>query len=185
MNYYHDSRNVDNYIHMALGYDGKALIEILKSLLPKGSSVLEIGMGPGKDLDLLNVYFNAVGTDESDLFVDRYKYNNPKSNVFKLDAIEMDINEKFDCFYSNKVLMHLSREQMLQSLIRQKALLKEGGLLFHSLWKGSDVEFYDGLRFVYYDKKILTTLLENDFEIVEMQLYKEVEEDDSLYIVLK
>lgn len=38
----------DEYIRMAEGYDGRELIEVLQRYVPSGSSVLEIGMGPGK-----------------------------------------------------------------------------------------------------------------------------------------
>lgn len=43
---------------MAEGYDGEELIKILKEYLPEKSTLLELGMGPGKDLDILkkNVY---------------------------------------------------------------------------------------------------------------------------------
>ncbi len=52
MNYFDDPANVESYIKMADGYDGRALIGILQKHLPPGSTVLELGMGPGKDLGL-------------------------------------------------------------------------------------------------------------------------------------
>jgi len=185
MSFYNDSRNVDNYIHMAEGFDGKMLIEKLKTHLNLGAKVLEIGMGPGKDYEILSEDFSVSGTDASSIFVDRYKLLNPDANVFLLDAVIMELDEKYDCFYSNKVLMHLTTEQMIVSLKKQKALLNDVGVLFHSLWTGENEEYFDGLRFVYYNKSNLVKLLENDFEIVEMQLYQEMEENDSVYIVLK
>ncbi len=53
MSYFHEEKNVAEYIQLADGFDGKELIEILKGYLSLGSSVLELGMGPGKDLDML------------------------------------------------------------------------------------------------------------------------------------
>jgi cyclopropane fatty-acyl-phospholipid synthase-like methyltransferase len=53
MGYFDERKNVDAYIQMAEGYDGRELITILKKRLPAGSTVLELGMGPGIDLDLL------------------------------------------------------------------------------------------------------------------------------------
>lgn len=44
--------NVRGYIRMAEGYDGAGLIAVLRKYLPAGSTLLELGMGPGKDLDL-------------------------------------------------------------------------------------------------------------------------------------
>ena len=69
--YFDTNEGVDEYIQMAEGYDGRELIEILRSHVPSGSSVLELGMGPGKDLALLQPYFQATGSDSSAIFVDR------------------------------------------------------------------------------------------------------------------
>lgn len=57
MCYYNKEENIKEYIEMAEGFDGRALIKILKTHLKKGSSVLKLGMGPGKDLDLLKKRF--------------------------------------------------------------------------------------------------------------------------------
>jgi len=54
MNYYDDPKNVADYIQMAEGYNGEELIQLLQEVLPSGSTVLELGMGPGTDLDLLD-----------------------------------------------------------------------------------------------------------------------------------
>ena len=46
----------------------------------KGKSVLELGMGPGKDLNFLKKYYKATGSDSSQVFLDQYmkKYKNVK-----------------------------------------------------------------------------------------------------------
>ena len=54
MGYWNNKKNIEEYIKMSEGYDGRKLIKILKKFLPEGSSVLELGMGSGKDLDILN-----------------------------------------------------------------------------------------------------------------------------------
>lgn len=185
MKFYHDSRNVDDYIHMAKGFDGRYLIEQLGTYIEPGASVLEIGMGPGKDLDILKDAYNATGTDESEIFVDRYRILNKGADVFKLDAIQMDTERTFDCIYSNKVLMHLKREEMIDSLRKQMACLNENGILFHALWKGKGQESFDGLLFVYYTEDELRNILEHEFNILDVCTYTESEENDSLYIVIK
>jgi ubiquinone/menaquinone biosynthesis C-methylase UbiE len=70
MNYYDEIDNVREYIEMAEGYDGRELIEVLKQYLPKGASILELGMGPGKDLDLLSQTYQVTGSDNSQVFLD-------------------------------------------------------------------------------------------------------------------
>jgi len=62
---------------MAEGFDGRQLIEILNTHLKKGSSVLELVMGPGVGLDILNESFQATGSDASNVFVNRYRKRTP------------------------------------------------------------------------------------------------------------
>ena len=69
MGYYDDAKNVETYVEMADGYDGPALIEVLATMLEPGSTVLELGMGPGKDFALLSQRYQVTGSDNSALFV--------------------------------------------------------------------------------------------------------------------
>ena len=185
MNYWNSKKNVEEYIKIAEGYDGKDLIEKLKKYLPEGSSVLELWMGSGKDLDILNKTFKATGTDISTVFVEIYKKKHRDADIFILDAITLKTDRKFDCIYSNKTLQHLTKSEFKQSLKKQKELLNPNGILFHSLWEGDKEETYGNLLSIYYTKEILTKIVRNDFEIIEMNSYAEMEEEDSLYIILK
>ena len=185
MEYWNDKKNVEEYIKMSEGYDGRELIDILKKYLPEVSSVLELGMGSGKDFDILNETFIASGTDISSVFVEMYKKNHKNADVFVLDAINLQTERKFDCIYSNKTLQHLTKSEFIQSLKKQKELLNPNGILFHSLWQGDTEEFYGDLLFVYYTKETLTNIVRNDFDIIEMNSYTEMEEEDSLYMILK
>lgn len=184
-NYYELKKNVMQYISMAKGFDGKQLIEILKKHLKKGSSVLELGMGPGKDLDMLKKDFRVTGSDISAIFLERYIKKNPDADLIYLDAVTLNTKRKFDCLYSNKVLHHLSTKELKASIKRQKKLLNPNGILFHSFWRGDNEEDYKGLHFVYYTKDELINYFGKDYEIIDVQLYKEMEPDDSIYIILK
>ena len=53
MGFFHQEKNINEYIKMAEGYDGRERIAELQKHLPSGSSVLEIRMGPGVDLAIL------------------------------------------------------------------------------------------------------------------------------------
>ena len=81
MGYYDREENVQEYIQMADGYDGKALIDRLWRFLPDGSTVLEIGMGPGKDLDILREKYVVTGSDSSDVFLE-FIQENPQRRRF-------------------------------------------------------------------------------------------------------
>ena len=107
---------------MAEGYDGSEFVPILRRYLPDGASVLELGMGPGKDVAILSAYFQVTGSDYSQIFLDRYRESHPEADVVQLNAVLMDIGRTFDGIYSNKVLYHLTREEMRQSLKNNESL---------------------------------------------------------------
>lgn len=185
MGYFNHEKNVMDYIRMAEGFDGRDLIDVLKKYLKEGSTILELGMGPGKNLDMLAKDYKATGSDLSQVFIDMYLKEHPEADIMILDAVKMDTDRKFDCIYSNKVLHHLTREELKESFRRQKESLNDDGLLFHSFWIGDHEEMMEGLRFVYYDPVKLLKTVVDDFILMEMSSYTEMEENDSFYLVLR
>jgi len=183
MGYYDDEKTALQYIAMADGFDGRELIDVLKSQLPGGASVLEIGMGPGVDLDILRTHFEATGSDFSRFFLDRYRASNPGSDLIRLDAVELDTDRVFDCIYSNKVLHHLTNEELKRSLRRQKQILSDTGLIMHSFWRGTGVDEHHGLRFVYQTEETLCAIVGEIFNVLDVVSYKEMDDDDSLYVL--
>ncbi len=183
MGFYDDEKTALQYITMAEGYDGRELVTVLREHLRDGASVLELGMGPGIDLQLLNEHFSATGSDNSQFFVDRYRKLHPDSDLLLLDAVKLDTERSFDCIYSNKVLHHLTNEQLAQSLGRQKEVLSETGLIMHSFWRGTGVDEHHGLRFVYQTEDRMRSVVEEFFRVIDIVVYKEMEDGDSLFVL--
>ena len=185
MGYFDSEKNVLDYIKMVKDYDGTELINELRKYLKDGQTILEIGMGPGVDLDILKKYYKVTGTDSSKVFVDRYKKTYPDSDVFVLDAKNIDIDRRFNCIFSNKVLIHLTKKECLGSLKQQKDILNPQGILFHSFWHGDKIEKHHGLLFTYYTEDELIKMVKDDYNILKIQRYTEFEKDDSLFVVLQ
>ena len=185
MGYFDNEKGVQEYIKMAKGYDGSELINELRHYLKDGATVLEIGMGPGVDLDILKKYYKVTGSDSSQVFIDRYKNLNPNSDIIQLDAKSLNINRKFDCIYSNKVLIHLTKKECIESLKRQKTILNPNGIVLHSFWHGDKTKEVNGLLFVYYKEDELRTMVKNDFNILKIQRYTEMKKNDSIYLLLQ
>ena len=97
----------------------------------------------------------------------------------------MNIQRKFDGIYSNKVLIHLTKEELNKSLMNQCPILNKNGILFHSFWYGDKEEEYNGLRFVYYNEDTFLKIIDGRFIVLEFQKYKEMKKDDSFYVVMK
>ncbi len=185
MAYFDDEENVTEYIKMAEGFDGRALIPVLRAHLKDNSTLLELGMGPGKDLELLSAYFRVTGSDNSKVFIERYQAAHPDADLLWLDAVSLETERKFDCIYSNKVLHHLTKAELQDSFQKQEKMLNPGGFLFHTFWFGDTEEDYSGLRFVYYTPETLRSLIGDEYKIVETKMYAEMEDKDSFYILLQ
>lgn len=185
MSYYDDPKNVQQYIDMAEGYDGRNLVAALTKHLPPGIDLLELGIGPGIDLDLLSRHYQVTGSDASQVFLDRYRESHPHAELLLLDAETIRTSRRFGAIYSNKVLHHLSPEQLAASFHRQHVVLQPPGIALHSFWLGDREEFMHGLRFRYYPEKFLHALVEPYFTIIESTRYAEFETDDSLFLILK
>lgn len=185
MEYYDDPKHIEDYIRMADGYDGKVLIDVLRQHLPSGASVLELGMGPGKDLALLSAHFTVTGSDQSSAFLERYKQSHPDADLLQLDAVSMETTRQFDGIYSNKVLYHLTRDALAESFKRQATVLKKNGIALHSFWYGEGEESMHGLHFAYYTEATLQQAIPASYDVLTIARYAEMEADDSLYVVLK
>jgi cyclopropane fatty-acyl-phospholipid synthase-like methyltransferase len=170
---------------MVKDYDGTNLVNILREYLKENSTLLELGMGPGKDLDILKKYFKVIGSDSSQIFIKRYKKNHSESDIILIDAKDIRIKRKFDCIYSNKVLIHLTKEECNSSLKQQKKILNSKGLLFHTFWYGSKTEKIDDLLFTYYKEDDLIKMVEKYYDIIRIERYKEFKKDDSILLIIK
>jgi cyclopropane fatty-acyl-phospholipid synthase-like methyltransferase len=185
MGYYNTKKGIKEYIKRSKDWDGSKLIKILKKHLPKKSTLLEIGIGPGRDFDILKKTYMVTGSDSSQVFLDRYKKNNKNADLLQLDAVTIRIDRKFDCIYSNKVLHHLTKAELKKSFARQKEVLNQNGIVFHCFWKGDKVEKKRGPLFMYYEIDVLKKIIGNNFDIIEIKIFTEMEKDDSIYVVLK
>ncbi len=186
MGYFDTEKNVGEYLRMVEGYDGAELIAEFTAKVPKGSRVLELGMGGGTDLDLLReAGFDATGSDASEVFLDHYRKRGGKSPTLRLDARTIEIELRFDAIFSNKVLQHLTPVEMRSSFERQAEVLPAGGLLFHSLWHGDESEQHHGLLFNKYTRRTFAAVLPDDLEIAEFVTYDEMAKDDSFWVLLR
>ena len=186
MVYFDDENNVRNYEQMAEAPGGALLVSVLQEHLPMGRRVLEIGMGPGRDLDrLLSAGYVAAGSDHAVLFLDRYRARGGKGECLVLDAETLATDRLFDAVFSNKVLHHLHAEQLVESLGRQSDLVGPGGLLLHSFWRGDRTETHHGLLFTYWELETIEGLLPVSLTVRSAGRYGDIWDEDSFWVLLE
>lgn len=184
-NYYENKANVDSYSKFTPAEDGGLLVDALSTYVADGSSVLELGIGPGKDFKLLSKRFAMTGSDFSNAFLDRYRVLDPTANLVQLDARTLATDKRFDAIYSNKVLIHFSPDELQQSFASQHKVLNDNGIMLHSFWHGEGQKEFGGLTLVYHNEKDLTAMLEDSFDILALEKHAKMKEGDSLYVVAR
>lgn len=183
--YYKTKESVDEYIKLAEGVNGKLLIEKLERVLPPNSVLLEIGSGPGTDWKILNKSFRVIGSDNSTEFLSHLMSKNSDGEFLELDAVTLITDKKFDGIYSNKVMHHLTDNELASSIKRQYEILNTNGIICHSFWKGEGSEVFKGLFVNYHDEVGLKEAFKTHFEILSIENYKEFEDDDSILLIGK
>ncbi len=180
--FYRGDANAKSYIESRRGLNGQLLVDFLREILDPGSSLLELGMGPGTDLLLLSRHFDVVGSDYSNSFLRYFRRKHTGIEVLRLDAVEIRVKRTFDSVFSNKVLHHLSPEGLRKSLQRQTELVGKGGILFHSFWLGREKSTVNDLRFTKYMPETMVDLFSRFGEVVMTKVYGELNASDSFCI---
>jgi cyclopropane fatty-acyl-phospholipid synthase-like methyltransferase len=185
MDYYEKKDNVEQYVKFTPSHDGAFLVDLLAANLPAGSSVLEIGIGPGKDFEKLSRHFRMTGSDLSQRFLDRYRAHNADAELLRLDARTLEIERTFDGIFSNKALIHMSDAELRASFARQHEVLNDGGLMLHSFWHGKGEQEFGGLTLIYHNEDDLAEMLDGSFDIVEIGRHAKMDDDDSVYVLAR
>jgi cyclopropane fatty-acyl-phospholipid synthase-like methyltransferase len=183
--YYENPANVEGYSKFTPSHDGADLVDAMRAWLPDGGTLLELGMGPGKDLDLLAEHYQVTGSDFSNAFLERYRAKHPDADLVNLDALTIETDRSFDGIFSNKVLVHMSAEDLNASFARQAEVLNPGGVMLHSFWYGEGEEQFGGLTLHRRNEAVLERLVKPHLELLALERHAKMKDGDSIYVVAR
>ncbi|MBB1419653.1 class I SAM-dependent methyltransferase [Pseudoalteromonas sp. SG44-1] len=186
MNYYHEVNNAKAYTEMCDGFNAAEQLHMLSKVLSPEDSVLELGSGPGNDLEILAQKFRVTGSDYSPAFVNTLNKRLPDVLSLILDAVKIETEARYNAVYSNKVMHHLSDTELRQSFRRQAELLLPGGFVFHLVWQKIQApETTHGLLFHPRSLAKMKEAMGQEFNVVESKVFSEFEDGDSLAILAR
>lgn len=118
------------------------MMPILEKLIPNDGSVLEVGCGFGKTLNWIyekNKSLNLVGSDLSQIAMDKAKFFYPHINFICEDAENANHKGLFDLIINSQTLEHVDNPE---KIIRNMMLwVKKNGLLFITVpYPGSNLD---------------------------------------------
>lgn len=134
------------YAQIAQGYDqitaNKMVIEEMQQFvhyLKKGSSILDLGCGPGRDA----VWFTQRGYsvtlfDLSPELLAIAKSKLPDAHIIQGDMTALPFeNNSFDGIWANASLLHLTKKEFRRALQKVYEILTPDGMFFCSLKEGT------------------------------------------------
>lgn len=113
-------------------------LNLFVSLLPIGSTVLDIGCAAGRDTRLLkDAGMNVVGLDLSEKLLEIAKQENPHVKFMKADMRHLPFEDTtIQGIWANAVFHHLPKQQMFSTLKEWKRVLTPSGICYIRTKKG-------------------------------------------------
>ena len=115
------------------------LHSLFDKYIKKGDTVLDIGFGSGRDLNMISKITNNIfGIDACDKFIinsnkESLKGRIAKSVLPKIDISKFQFNvDEFDVIISIAVIMHLTFREIEQTIQNMKKILKQNGKIIIS-----------------------------------------------------
>ena len=175
-----NKNSYNNIVNEWSSYRNKTINTCIKEfseLLPKNSSILDIGCGTGQPIAeyLSNQGFKVTGIDISEKMIEEAnKLNLVNATFIEKDILEFESEVKFDGIIAFDSTFHIEESKQKEVIKVISNLLKEDGyfIFTHGLEKGTvkgtmfDNEFiYSALS----KEELLNTLKENDLEIIRWE----------------
>lgn len=151
-------------------------------LLPKGSKILDLGCGHGRDLEYFSSQYNVTGIDISSSLLSITKERVPTATLVELNIMDLDeISETYDGIWCNAVLHHLKEQDFNIAIGKIRSKLRINGIFFfsmkHNIQSHWDSKYPSHPRHYTFLKKttVDSILSENNFEII----YSRIDQEDN------
>lgn len=140
MKYYKE--NAKEYIEKTICIDMTHEINKFLKVIGKKANILDLGFGSGRDsICFQNLGYEVYSLDPTREFCENGRKIGLK-NVIEGYAQDIDYQEKFDGIWACASLLHISLEELVQTLIKCKNALKKDGIMYASFKYGD----FEGIR---------------------------------------
>ncbi len=126
----------------------KKWIDYFSNNLPKGSLVLDVGCGAGRDASyLIGKGLSVTGIDFPKRLVEIARKKVPNGKFLVMDFEKLDFPQNhFDGIWASASLYHIPRRNLLEALKKLNFVLKKNGLFFCLFRAGEGERFTEERR---------------------------------------
>lgn len=128
--------------------------------LPKGSLIVDIGCGSGRDLKFFKeAGYKATGVDASRELC-RLASEYSLCPVICSDFLSWESDKPYDAFWANASLLHLKAEEIITFFRTKAKYLKEDGIIYFSMKSGIEEGFdAEGRFFTPFSENLLNAII--------------------------
>lgn len=127
--------------------------EKFMKLLHKGSTILDLGCGPGRDTKIFTEKgFKVTGIDLSEKMIEAARKRVPNADFRVMNLKKLLFTEaQFDGIWASAAYLHIPRQNIPQALGEARRVIKNHGVFFVSVKKGEGEilktdDRYDGVK---------------------------------------
>lgn len=159
VNFYNE--NALNFFEGTVNSDMKDLYSLFLKELPKNASILDLGCGSGRDSKyFIDNGYKVIASDFSkELSILASKYINQE--VVIEDMRKITYENIFDGIWACASMLHLTENEIIDTLNRCYKALKEQGIIYLSFKYGDKNYKKDGRSFTCFTEKKFLNLLSN------------------------
>lgn len=175
IDYYNN--NAEEYFNSVISADMTENYTRFLQYVPKGASIMDLGCGSGRDLKYFKDNgYKAEGLDASEeLCVLAREYSG--CPVLCTDFLSWKPDRKYDAFWANASLLHLTEKEITTFFEQKTGYLAEGGIFYMSMKtgipQGDDAK---GRYFTPFTEKLLEQILNAS----RLELIDKWSDDDAL-----
>jgi len=107
----------------------------LKKYINKDDSVLDLGCGNGRLIEMLQSSNKYLGIDNSDKLIEVAKKRYPGYNFTISDILELKLNKKFNIILSLSVIHHIPQKYQKRFIETISKHLNKNGIVIVTSWK--------------------------------------------------
>jgi len=173
------NRNAEHWSSLHSTPGGSFLeMRTLRTELPKGAKILDIGSGSGRHArELTSLGFDYTGIDISEGLLEEARKRNPDAKFLKMSMYDLDfLPDTFDGFWAIASLLHIPKARIDEVLQGIRRVVKTDGIGIIKVKSGEGEELkreesaaghiYDRFFSYYTPEEIEKVLRRNGFDLV-------------------